>query len=705
MAGSSRARRRPRRRHSWLWRYRRILFLFGLLAFTAVAGVAFVLSQVPLPAVDPPPQSTFLLAADGSRLATLQGPENRVNVKLAQVPDVLVDAVLATEDRQFFEHSGIDPIGIARATWNDIRGGRLQGGSTITQQYVKNRYVGRDRTLWRKLREAVVSVKLERELSKNEVLERYLNEVYFGRGAYGVQAAARVWFGKDVSGVGLREAAYLAGLIRAPEKADVAVNPETAEQRRRLSLRAMVATGDIAIDDAAEVEKQPIGTYVLAPGAAEPKIVAAEAGTEYFVSYVTKLLIDKYDVQDTFSGGLRVTTTLDVGAQKAAYSAVYGLLNRRTDPAGALVAVDDEGRVRAMVGGRDYATSKVNLAVGREGGGRGRQPGSTFKPFLLAEIVRRGYTVESSFPGPAQLVLPKANGGEDWPVHNYDDAGFGAMNLVDATRLSVNTVYAQAAVAVGPQALVKAARDLGVTAPLEPLASLVLGTKEVSPLDMASAYSTLARRGERIDPQIVLSVANADGKVIYKAPKHRRRVLEREDADVVNMALQQVVERGTGVGARWPAAGPGTLIGKTGTTQDYVDAWFVGATSSLTAAVWMGYPEGNAQTLERFRLGKVTGGSIPATIFKRFMSAATRGQKLVAFPALSRFPGEVLGGRGRSPFRPAPTTSSTAPGATAVITPTTRRPGGPSTTSAPVTSPPSTAPPATNTTAGPEPTP
>ena len=386
------------------------------------------------------------------------------------------------------------------ATWNDIRGGALQGGSTITQQYVKQTYVGRERTLWRKLREAVVSVKLERELSKNELLERYLNTIYFGRGAYGVQAAAQVWFAKDVGELGLREAAYLAGLIRAPEKADVASDAKEAERRRRLTLRSMVATGSIDLGDAAEVEKQPIASYVVAPGRAEPLIAATEAGTEYFVDYVRRILLKDYGYDDTYGGGLRVTTTLDVATQRAGYKAVYGLLNRPADPSGALVAVDDQGMVKAMVGGRDYDVSNVNLAVGRDGGGRGRQPGSTFKPFLLAEVVRRGYTVESAFPAPAEIVLPNADNGNDWPVRNYEGEAFGSMNLVDATRLSVNTVYAQAEIAIGPEGLMKSARDLGVRAPLKPVASLVLGTVEVSPLDMASAYSTLARRGDRIDP-------------------------------------------------------------------------------------------------------------------------------------------------------------------------------------------------------------
>ena len=255
---------KKRRRRSWIWRYRRILFMFGLLGFTGIAGVLFVLSRVPLPDAVVPAQTSFIYASDGSRLATLSGRENRISVPLKSVPKVVISAVLATEDKNYYEHGGVDPIGIARATVNDIRGGNLQGGSTLTQQYVKNTYVGRERTVWRKLKEAVLAIKLERELSKDELLERYLNTVYFGRGAYGVQAAAQAWFGKDVSQLGLREASYLAGLIRAPELADASKNPQTATKRRHLTLRSMVRDKVIDADDMADVEAQPITSYIVA---------------------------------------------------------------------------------------------------------------------------------------------------------------------------------------------------------------------------------------------------------------------------------------------------------------------------------------------------------------------------------------------------------------------------------------------------------
>ena len=691
--------KKRRQRRSWMWRYRRFLFLIGLLGFTAFAGVLFVLSRVPLPDAVPEAQTTFLYSADGSRLATLTGTENRISVELTSVPRVVVQAVLATEDRKFYEHSGLDPLGLVRATVNDVRGGKLQGGSTITQQYVKNTYVGRERTVWRKLKEAVLAVKLERELTKDELLERYLNTVYFGRGAYGVQAAAQAYFGKDVNEVGLREAAYLAGLIRAPESADVNKDAETATNRRNRTLRQMVETRAITAADAAEVERQDLAGYVVQKRNMAPRVVASEAGTEYVVDYIRRILVRDYGEQVVLGGGLRVKTTIDVGAQRAAYNAVYGVLNRVTDPSGALVAIDDEGRVRALIGGKNFNDSKVNLAMGADGGGRGRQPGSTFKPFLLAEMVKEGYSLESAFPGPAEIVLPKADNGKDWSVHNYDDTSFGSnVNMIEATRNSINTVYAQAVSEIGPTKLMEVAKDLGVTAPLRPVSSLVLGTVEVAPIDIASAYSTLARRGERIAPQFIDSIETADGKVLFRATTYRSRVLSREQADAVNTALVQVVERGTGINARVKGAAPNTLIGKTGTTQDYGDAWFVGASTKLTAAVWMGYPEGNSRTLANFRGGRaVTGGSVPADIWRRFMSAVTQGEDLTPFPTVTKFSGKLLG-NSRTNFRPSAGSGTTATTGKARTTATTVRRSTTTTSPYPSVSPTTAAPPGPTTT-------
>jgi penicillin-binding protein 1A len=684
-----RARKKVRRR-SWAWRHRRALFFAVFLGFTGLAAAAYIMIRVPLPTTKVPQQTTFLTDSSGARLASLTATEDRVNVKLEEVPTVVQQAVLAAEDRNFFRHSGIDPVGIVRAFVNDVRDRtQLQGGSTITQQYVKNTYVGSERTLSRKVREAVLSIKVERKLSKKEILERYLNTIYFGRGAYGVEAASRAYFGKDVDRLGLKEAAYLAGLIRGPQFADALRAPAVAHERRHRTLEAMRHAGMISEADVAEVDNTPFpideGGYVIDQALLEPKIVK-EASTGYFVDYVQRQLERQFPGK-VFGGGLVVKTTLDSRMQSQAFDAVYtNTLNQKGDPAGALVAVDDNGNVKAMVGGRHWKDpndkySQVNLAVGRGGGGLGRQAGSTFKPFLLSEVVREGYTVESSFPAPAKITLPKANNGADWEVKNYEDKEFGdEVNLIDATKNSINTVYAQLVVTLGAAKLKAMAEQLGIKSPLPAVNSLVLGTAEVSPMEMAGAFSTFGNRGEHIDPRTILEVKGPDGAILYRAPTKpdRRRVLTTKQADTINFVLRQVVEHGTGMGA---AFGPvGSTVGKTGTTNDFGDAWFIGSTTKLTTAVWMGYPEGASHHMDNVRGIKVSGSSFPATIFKRFMGVATRNMTLGSFPDVKSFPGDVLKGD-RIPFS---TSTSTTP------------PSGTSTTR--TTLPPTTVPGATNTT-------
>jgi penicillin-binding protein 1A len=600
-----------------------VWFLLGLIVLTALAGAVWVLTQIPLPPEAPQSQTTIIYDASGAQLATLHGQENRFPVRLDEVPPVVQNAIVAAEDRKFFQHGGIDPVGIARATWADVRQkGATQGGSTITQQYVKNVYVGADPTLWRKLREAVISVKLERKLDMRQILERYINTVYFGRGAYGIQAAARTWFGKDVGALDLKEAAYLAGLIRTPSGGDVVSDPATAGQLRTFVLQAMLRSRYITPAQAAEVEAIPLASYVALRTELDSTVTLQGVGAEYFVEYVRTQLLQTYSEDQVLRQGLRVQTSLNPTIQRQAYDAVYGLLDRPNDPAGALVAVDPDGRVVAMVGGKNWEKSKVNLAVGAAGGGSGRQAGSTFKPFALAATVREGYTLESSFPGPAKLVLPKADEGRDWEVSNYEDESFGNINLIDATVNSVNTVYAQLADTLGPQKIIGTAKDLGISSPLAPVPSIALGTQNVSVLEMAGAYSTLARGGLRYDPRVITKVTLNDSVLQDDRPKGTR-VMERSQADQVNFALEQVVDHGSGTAAQVEDT---KVWGKTGTTEDFGDAWFAGFTKKLTAVVWMGYPEGQSKPLFNVHgVAKVNGGSLPAKIFERFMSKAGAG--------------------------------------------------------------------------------
>ncbi|HUP87367.1 MAG TPA: transglycosylase domain-containing protein [Acidimicrobiales bacterium] len=623
-----------------------MLFLATLLGFTAVAGTLYVLAQVPLPKEHEQAQTTFLTDVHGARLASFDSGENRVPIRLKAVPQVVVDAIVATEDRNFFTHGGIDPIGVVRATWADVRGRNLQGGSTLTQQYVKQTFLDtKERTIVRKLREASLAIKVERRYRKDEILERYLNTVYFGRGAYGVQAAARAYFDKDVADLDVGEAALLAGLIRSPETAEPSRNMKAAVRRRHLALRAMRRTGRITERQLDAAERVALDTAVVGRGELESDVVRPDS-TGYFVEFVRAELVRRYGEEVTYQRGLRVKTTLDLGLQAQAFDAVYQTLDRPdTDPAGALVSIDSEGRVVAMVGGRNYTgvgrSAKVNLAVGHEGGGSGRQAGSTFKPFVLAAVVKAGFTVQSTFSGPPSIVLPKADNGRDYTVENYEKSDYGSgLSLIEATANSVNTAYVQAQLAVGAGKVVALAKEAGIRSELEPNASLVLGTEEVSVLELASAYSTFADRGVHLDPRTILEVRRGDGTVIEpERPAASTRVMDREDADVVNHVLRQVVERGSGTNAKIGKP----VAGKTGTTQDFGDAWFVGYTPKLTTAVWMGYADGNTKKMTRVRGIKVNGGSFPARIFRRYMTEVTKDPQYVAdFATVTKFPGKKL---------------------------------------------------------------
>jgi membrane peptidoglycan carboxypeptidase len=700
-AGASTNKRGIRRRRSWAWRHRRQLFLAWLFVFFGIAGAAFLLSRIPLPQPLPESQSSFIYDTNGRQLALLDSGQDRVPVKIGQVPPVVTNAVISTEDRNFYRHGGVDPIGLIRATISDLRGrGSLQGGSTITQQYVKKAYVGSQRTLIRKVKEAVLAIKVERKFTKQQILELYLNTIYFGRGAYGVQSAAQAYFGKDIGQLNLPEAALLAGLIRGPEAADPARDPSVTQSRRAATLKAMVRDHHITEAQRRQADHAPLPTQQAK--AAQLRVADNSDGSQYFVEYVRQLLVRQYGNFLVLGGGLRVATTLDSGMQKRANDAVYGQggLSRSGDPAGALVAVDSEGRVRAMVGGRDYNKSKVNLALGSEGGGTGRQAGSTFKPFLLAETVKEGYSVNSAFPAPSKIVL-KGQGanGQDYPVSNFEnEEGGSSVDLIDATAKSLNTVYAQLEMDIGPQKLVDMAHQMGVVhGDLQPNASLVLGTSEVSVLDMAGAYSTLPDGGTHIEPQVIAKVTTANGTQLAWPQPKRATVLSRGESDIVTYCLQQVVLRGTGTGA---AIGR-PLAGKTGTTSDYTDAWFIGYTPKLTAAVWMGDQNAATPMHNIHGVANVNGGSIPATLFHRFMSALAADPSynsyFGAFDTINRFPGRLLSlpsrvgypnGTGSTPSTSVPSTSTTTkhPTSTSVPTSSTR----------PKTSvPPSNAPPTT----------
>jgi 1A family penicillin-binding protein len=597
----------------------RALLAAGGVVVVVIGLLVFAYVSVSLPDEPPRLQTTVIVDAEGGQLAELYR-QNRSDVTLDQVAPILQQAVVATEDRNFFEHSGIDPLGITRALVNDLRGQSLQGGSTITQQLVKNTYLTAERTVVRKAREAILAVKVERQLSKEEILERYLNTIYFGRGAYGIEKAARAYFGVPAAELRLPQAALLAGLIRAPERADPATDPDEAVRRRAIALAALVRAGRISAKEAAAARTSPLGAVPRS----DPN-AGTEGSTAYFAALVSRWAIGEFGPALAFGGGLRIETTLDPAKQAAAEDAIHSVLDRPEDPDAALVSMAKDGAVEAMIGGKDFTESAVNLAVRHD---RIRpQAGSTFKPFVLAAALEADIPLDQRYRGPARATID-FEGRPPYEVENYGGESFGNLDLTEATVHSVNTVYTQLAADIGIEEVAETAYDLGIDSKVPEVPSIALGSANIAPIEMVRAYLTFANRGERVTPYFVRRVTDADGDELYEAHPRQDRALSEEHADVVNHVLRQVIERGTGRAADIgrPAAG------KTGTTSDNTDAWFVGYTPDLGTAVWLGYREG-ARPMDRVHGRAVTGGSFPAQIWQRFMRAATRGTDVHDFVA------------------------------------------------------------------------
>lgn len=548
-------------------------------------------------------QTTVIYDRTGKTLAKLYAEENRQDVALADMPEQLKQAVIATEDRRFYEHQGVDPLGIARAIYTDIRvRDKAQGGSTITQQYVKQAFVTSEKTLKRKVQEAILAQRVERRYTKDQILENYLNTIYFGHGAYGVEAAARVYFGKSVTKLTLAESAMIAGVIKSPGRYSPYLEPENALQRRNTVLAQMKAQGYIDEPEHAEASNSAVEVSGLK---------AASTRAPYFVEWIKSQLVETYGERAVYRGGLRVHTTLDPKAQAAAEKAIAKALDKKGDPSAALVAIKPgTGEVLAMVGGRDFEAQQYNVAVqGR------RQPGSAFKPFVLATALAQGANPEQAYKsGPMKLAV----GDQTWNVTGHSSKT-GTMRLRPATEQSVNSVYAQLIMKFGAEKVVETAKDLGITTKVEPVPAIALGGLRtgVSPLEMANAYATLAAGGNRAKVLSISSVEGPDGKVIAENTPKTTRAIAQDVAFLTTDMLRGVITRGTGraAGIGRPAAG------KTGTTQEYRDAWFVGYTPDIATAVWVGYPDSQKE-MKSVHGRVVTGGSFPAQIWASFMKTA-----------------------------------------------------------------------------------
>ena len=573
-----------------------VLALWGVIC--AIGVVIWIGAHLPpIQSLEIPkrPPSVLIVGANGATLAT-RGDMGGAAIPLRELPDYVPKAFIAIEDRRFYSHRGVDPFGILRALVADVlRRGASQGGSTITQQLAKNLFLTQERTVTRKAQEAVLALWLEHKFSKAQILELYLNRVYFGAGAYGVEGAAQRYFGKSARHLTLAEAAMLAGLVQSPSRLAPSHNPDGAERRARVVLADM-AEQKLASEDAVRV--------ALAHPAHAVK--SATAGS---VNYVADWVMDAVnDVIGRFDEDIVVETSIEPALQAAAERALAEVLAQKGEKfgvgEGALVAMTPDGVVRALVGGRSYAESQFNRAIAAK-----RQPGSAFKPFVYLTAIEHGLT-----PDTVREDGPIAVRG--WKPENYEHEYIGPVTLTQALANSLNTVSVRLTLEFGPAAVIRTAYRLGINSLLEPNASIALGTSEVSPIELVSAYAPFANGGYAISPHVIARVRSADGKLLYARPTQPLgRIVDARYVAMMNAMLHETLVSGTARHADlpgWPAAG------KTGTSQDYRDAWFIGYTGTLVAGIWLGNDD-NSPTR------KATGGSLPVEIWSRFMKTALQG--------------------------------------------------------------------------------
>jgi penicillin-binding protein 1A len=615
MTYRERRRRRRSRQPSKIVLSMTVLGISLLIVVLALVGyvLSVAASAPPLDSLKPVDQgsSSVVFAADGSRLGYIQSDEIRTPVQLKDIPVSMREATVAIEDQRFYQHGGIDYEGILRAALKNLEARMaVEGGSTITQQLVRNLYVGRERTLQRKIREAKLAEELEKKHSKRWILRAYMNSVPYGtvdgQTAIGVQAAAQTFFAESARALTLEQSALLAGLPQAPSELNPFQNPKGALDRRNEVLMKMAKLGYITQARALQAAAMPLHVKHgdLYTRIREP----------FFFDYVKQELIDRFGVNTVRKGGLKVYTTIDPKLQAAGREAIDSTLPYPTDPSSAVVAIDPRnGYIRAMASSSNYKHREFNLAAQGH-----RQPGSSFKTFVLTTAIKRGVNPYSTTYVSKPLDLHTKDYGE-WKVQTYAQTYGGAMNLVRATLRSDNTVYAQLDLDLGPKSVADTAKEMGITTKLDGYPAEGLGglTRGVSPLEMANAYATLASGGIRNEPIAIKRVVFTGGAAEDIGKPKRKRVLPAPVAYEVTKILKMNVQEGTGTRANigCPAAG------KTGTTDNFNDAWFVGYTPEFAAATWVGYPNALLQMRSVHGIS-VAGGTFPAEIWNKFMQVA-----------------------------------------------------------------------------------
>lgn len=601
--------------------------LFIALCLVVFAGLGFgyiFAAYQSLPAVGNnmrPAVSSQVFDSHGRLITTLHSDQNRLPIDINKVPQNLQNAFIAAEDNRFYEHIGIDPIGIFRAIFANLTNrGIAQGGSTITQQLAKNAFLSQEQTLKRKIQEAMLALEIEHKYSKKEILEMYMNQIYFGQGAYGIQTAAKTYFNKDVNELTLTQCAMLAGLPKSPNYYSPFNNLNEAKKRKNVVLDQMVKYGYVSAAEAEDAKNQDLGLS---------KSHQSKEADEYasFIDYVSQQVAKKYGDDALYKEGLKIYTTMDVDKQHAAVRAMRNLPNNYTDengltqPQAAIVSIDPKtGHILAMVGGRGQDSfNRASMAV--------RQPGSAFKPFVYLTALQHDMT-----PDTTMNDQPVTYG--SWSPKNAGGSYSGTMTLSDALAHSVNTIAVQLADQVGTKNIIANAKKMGITtldAKDDNLAMALGGlTKGVTPLEMASAYGTFANKGVHVKPTAIVKILDRNGNVLEDAStlekeETKTRVMSEREAYEMTTMLEGVIDHGTGTAAAIgrPAAG------KTGTTDDNKDAWFVGYTPDIVTAVWIGDDTGSHS------LGEIYGGTIPAEIWKDYMSSATSDESGGDFSAPS----------------------------------------------------------------------